>query len=931
MEAFVIKLNNEKFLCHTMLGRGEFSIAYKATRQSDGLEVILKKFDPRHKKDPAQFYADYKTHVDLLNTTVNTAGLVMGLYHDNAGTPWIISPSMQGETLKDTRFANLHQLFTAFRYIVAGLGQFHKAGYLMLDLNPSNVFLLSNGGSMEGCYFFDFDAFVAKENLADVAWIHSSRGFAAPEVMKSEPARLSEAADIYALGATLFYCLTGSVPASYNYVYFDPDNLLPAFQERCSKQVLEKLKALFYNILHPIANERTKNWADVYDAITKLEELTDPKALRLLSNTFLDVGENYVPTPVQLDALKNFYIPQLGQKAYAVIYSNISGSGKTTLAKAFAKEVNEHYDSIQFCHYDPTKGWNGILSQIELQSAEKGPAYTSTVETALRSGLQRTLVIIDNFDQEACHEKLPNWGNETHILFTSRFQADALKELSPCLWIDMECGQGLSEKIFTKVYCDLSGTTLSDTQKAIAFRLLADIDYHTYATTLIARELAQHYPTDDGFKNFSENTHRLWESTIASRKDLHVGEATVREKYRVYIDLLFADQLSRFQSPVEETVLCLLSTERVWSKDLLLLLAGDDPKAGRFLAQDAVAKLKDRNLATVTDTEISIHPLVHQLLAQDEKFIHEKFLWLFLENYYARFREQSSNLIPYWRWPDALCFEYGFSSRGIPNEYNSYEGLMLMHSINSTPAKWFFTKKGFFDKIPHKQTKKMLANLFKKKQPYVNIILGSLQDRNRKIYFVHTPQTKETFPLVALSTRYLDEENNLAVSIEEYERSKGTVCIERAIWHEPDMILPTKIDGKLVCDLCAVRWHDVEGNHSIQLPGGLKKIHSDAFFVSTIETIHLPQTLETIDSNAFFGCNNLKELRLPGNLETLKPFAFSHCQCLEKLTVTNPMMKAHELAFIGCPKLRIVDAPAEWKKAHSAALSLLPACDPTAK
>jgi len=947
----LVKLYNDsnevaEFICHSILGRGQFSTAYLATRRSDGLDVILKKLAPRHPSatDSVRFRDAYNLQVELLNKTDNTAAPVIGFYQDENDVPWIALQKMTGDALGKTTFHNLQDLFHVFCGVAKGLGQFHSAGYLMLDLNPNNLFVLSNSGSMEGCYFFDFDAFVSKENLTNLKWIHSTRGFLAPEIKAFQKVtELSEAADIYALGASLYYCLTGAIPNTYTYFACNEEDIREQYKLALTQKVTEKLKAFFYQVLNPLPAERFADWNAVYIALEELSDLADPKnRVKLHSNVILDVGEYYVPTPAQLQQLSDFFLARLGEKTYAVIYSNISGSGKTTLSKAFATSASTHYDSIQFCNYVPKNGWEGILSQISTVNCPKEATdHNEQVVNALRSGHQRTLIIIDNFDQEACHEEMPDWGSETHILFTSRYMADGLKGLDPCEIVDMDCSPELSQKIFTTVYSGLSGKTLTDKQKEIAFQLLRDVDHHSYASDLIARELAQHYPTEEGFVNFADNTHRLWQSKIKSRKDLNVGEATTHKTYQAYIELLFADALSKFTDPVEKTVLSLLSFSRFWDKELFYLLIGDNSEAGRFRGQDAVAKLRERNLLTQTDKDIMVHPLLNQFLCQNSEFASEKFLWLFMGNYYAGFRSKSAPGISYHHWPisfkekiDSLAkeyrqvFKYGFSSRNLYEPYTSFQGLALVHITIWNPAEWLLEKDGCFDRIPHKRSLQQVLMgpflRFTKAIPYLNILLGSMRQKNRLMYFFYTPENRKSFPLVAVTSRYLDEECNLSASWDDFEGSQQPIAVEQTMWHNRNMVLPNEIHGKPISDIYEVTWSVTNtlmgtGKYTIKLPSGTKRIHQKAFVCSKIEEIDFPQSLEHIDKYAFAFCTNLKQITLPPNLEVLETGAFDHCLNLEKVLITNPNLKVDKYAFFGCKEVRTITAPKEWKTANPSA------------
>ena len=62
---------------------------------------------------------------------------------------------------------------------------------------------------------------------------------------------------------------------------------------------------------------------------------------------------------------------------------------------------------------------------------------------------------------------------------------------------------------------------------------------------------------------------------------------------------------------------------------------------------------------------------------------------------------------------------------------------------------------------------------------------------------------------------------------------------------------------------------------------GLKVLPAMAFSrCENLNCVHLPETLEEIESEAFVNCENLLSLQLPKNLIFIEPDAFSECRHL---------------------------------------------------
>ena len=72
----------------------------------------------------------------------------------------------------------------------------------------------------------------------------------------------------------------------------------------------------------------------------------------------------------------------------------------------------------------------------------------------------------------------------------------------------------------------------------------------------------------------------------------------------------------------------------------------------------------------------------------------------------------------------------------------------------------------------------------------------------------------------------------------------------------------------------------------IDIPKGVTKIDTCAFFYSTLERISLPDTLKVIEDHAFGCCKNLTELTIPKSVTVIGSSAFDELSCCT-LTILN--------------------------------------------
>jgi serine/threonine-protein kinase len=103
-----------------------------------------------------------------------------------------------------------------FRQVCAALAEAHALGLVHRDLKPANVFVASRGGEADVAKVLDFGLVKltsdpsAAQLTADMT-ISGTPAYMAPEQATADK-EIDARADIYALGAILYYALTGQPP-----------------------------------------------------------------------------------------------------------------------------------------------------------------------------------------------------------------------------------------------------------------------------------------------------------------------------------------------------------------------------------------------------------------------------------------------------------------------------------------------------------------------------------------------------------------------------------------------------------------------------------------------------------------------------------------------------------------------------------------------
>ena len=104
------------------------------------------------------------------------------------------------------------------------------------------------------------------------------------------------------------------------------------------------------------------------------------------------------------------------------------------------------------------------------------------------------------------------------------------------------------------------------------------------------------------------------------------------------------------------------------------------------------------------------------------------------------------------------------------------------------------------------------------------------------------------------------------------------------------------------------------------LPQGLTTIEEDAFWwCNKLKEINIPDGATSIGINAFACCKSLKEIFIPDSVKTIEKGAFSYCESLEKARLPKGLKEIASGMFVGCTLLTDFIIPEKVKKIGSAA------------
>jgi len=208
------------------LGQGGFGITYIALDMVTGERVAIKEYYPTYCSvrsnastvDPYAnqeevYFKGKERFLDEARTLKSLSDLksivnVLDFFEAN-NTAYLVMEFLDGQSLKEHAAKNgkfpAGQFLDQIRPLMEDIHRMHERGVIHRDIAPDNI-VLQPDGQMKLIDFGAARSFVGDKSMTVVV----KKGFAPVEQYMSKGS--SAATDVYALAATIYYCITGRVP-----------------------------------------------------------------------------------------------------------------------------------------------------------------------------------------------------------------------------------------------------------------------------------------------------------------------------------------------------------------------------------------------------------------------------------------------------------------------------------------------------------------------------------------------------------------------------------------------------------------------------------------------------------------------------------------------------------------------------------------------
>jgi eukaryotic-like serine/threonine-protein kinase len=200
---------DEKYVIHSTLGQGASGLVFYATDTVLSRKVAIK-----------FLVHNSPEYLPLLKAEATTQAAIEHKYvcpiyevNEVNGSIYLVMQYADGALFgKLVKSLSVEQILLLVAKVATGLHAAHQKGVVHRDVKPNNILVVSSDAEGYEPLLIDFGLAFNSRDVAEGIIKGGTPRFMAPEQAKASTLTIDSRADIFALGATLYYALVGVVP-----------------------------------------------------------------------------------------------------------------------------------------------------------------------------------------------------------------------------------------------------------------------------------------------------------------------------------------------------------------------------------------------------------------------------------------------------------------------------------------------------------------------------------------------------------------------------------------------------------------------------------------------------------------------------------------------------------------------------------------------
>ena len=254
------------------------------------------------------------------------------------GEYFYVMEYVDGVSLINFKNLSLHDKLEIFRDCAKILGHIHSRGIVHRDIKPENIMILPSlsktAGTRVNLIDFGLAFFSGKQRITDTGHVVGTLNYMAPELLMGF--EFDYRADLYSLGVTMFYVLTGRLPIESRQtvnIAYNILNVMPEPPSKFNSEIPQELDDVVLSLLRRDPKERIQT---AQELASLLDELLEKKG-----RNHSDTNSIIVSMPTMFGREKEieylFNALNSSQKdSGCIIVVGPDGIGKSRLAEEFA-------------------------------------------------------------------------------------------------------------------------------------------------------------------------------------------------------------------------------------------------------------------------------------------------------------------------------------------------------------------------------------------------------------------------------------------------------------------------------------------------------------------------------------------------------------------------------------------------------------------